>query len=91
MTDNRKLMDPSTLEVLIMLRTNKDLWDERDMEWILSNPRFFDAIDQDSAENDAEDDEDEVTSISAISYQETRSVRQRTGAHGWQSLSSLSR
>ena len=91
MTDNRKLMDPSTLEVLIMLRTNKDLWDERDMEWILNNPRFFDAIDQDSAENDAEDDEDEVTSISAISYQETRRVRQRTGAHGWQSLSSLSR
>ena len=91
MTDNRKLMDPSTLEVLIMLRTNKDVWDERDMEWILSNPRFFDAIDQDSAENDAEDDEDEVTSISAISYQETRRVRQRTGAHGWQSLSSLSR
>ena len=41
MTDNRKLMDPSTLEVLIMLRMNKDLWDERDMEWILSNPRFF--------------------------------------------------
>ena len=31
------------------------------------------------------------TSISAISYQETRRVRQRTGAHGWQSLSSLSR
>ena len=94
MTDNRKLMDLSTLEVLIMLRTNKDIWDERDMEWILSNPRFFDAIDQDSAENDAEDDEDEVTSISAISYQETqetRRVRQRTGAHGWQSLSSLSR
>ena len=90
MTDNRKLMDPST-EVLIMLRTNKDIWDERDMEWILSNPRFFDAIDQDSAENDAEDDEDELTSISAISYQETRRVRQRTGAHGWQSLSSLSR
>ena len=67
------------------------MWDERDMEWILSNPRFFDAIDQDSAENDAEDDEDELTSISAISYQETRSVRQRTDAHGWQSLSSLSR
>ena len=91
MTDNRKLMDPSTLEVLIMLRTNKDIWDERDMEWILCNPRFFDAIDQDSAESDAEDDEDELTSISAISHQETRRVRQRTGAHGWQSLSSLSR
>ena len=74
-----------------MLRTNKDLWDERDMEWILSNPRFFDAIDQDSAENDAEDDEDELTSISAISCQETRRVRQRTGARGWQSFSSLSR
>ena len=67
------------------------MWDERDMEWILSNPRFFDAIDQDGAENDAEDDEDEMTSISAISHQETRRVRQRTGAHDWQSLSSLSR
>ena len=44
-----------------------------------------------SHHNDAEDDEDELTSISAISYQETRRARQRTGAHGWQSLSSLSR
>ena len=57
------------------------LWDERDMERILSNPHFFDAIDVDSAENDAEDDE--VTSTSAISSQETRSVRHRAGAHGW--------
>jgi hypothetical protein len=89
MTDSRKLMDPSTLEVLVMLRTNIDLWDERDMEWILVNSRYFDATDGDSVENGAEDDE--VTSVSAISFQETRNVRQRTGAHGWQSLSSLSR
>ena len=26
MTDHRKLMDPSTLETLIMLRMNKELW-----------------------------------------------------------------
>jgi hypothetical protein len=32
MTDNRKSMDPSTLETIIMLRMNKDLWDERDVE-----------------------------------------------------------
>ena len=91
MTDNRKLMDPSTLEALAMLWTSKDAWDERDMEWMLSSLRFFDAIDQDSAESDAEDDEDELTSISATSRQETRRARQRAGAHGWQSLSSLSR
>ena len=57
MTYNRKLIDLSTLEVLIMLRTNKDLWDEKDMEWILSNPVFFNTVDKDNAENDAEDDE----------------------------------
>lgn len=35
MTDNRKSMDPSTLETIIMLRMNKDLWDERDVEAII--------------------------------------------------------
>ena len=35
MIDNRKSMDPSTLETIIMLRMNKDLWDERDVEAII--------------------------------------------------------
>ena len=87
MTDNRKLMDPSTLEILIMLRMNKDLWDERDMEWILCNPRFFDEFAH-------EDDEiDDMTSLSAVSSTDGgRNVRQRTStAHGWQPPSASSR
>ena len=28
----RRLMDPSTLEMLIMLRFNKDLWDAREVD-----------------------------------------------------------
>ena len=32
MTDQRRLMDPSTLETLLMLKLNKDLWDARDIE-----------------------------------------------------------
>jgi hypothetical protein len=42
MTPNRKHMDPSTLELLIMLRTNKDLWDERDLERILRGDNLTD-------------------------------------------------
>ena len=40
MTDNRKSMDPSTLETIIMLRMNKDLWDERDVEAIIHEEKF---------------------------------------------------
>ena len=32
MRPHRRLMDPSTLEVLIMLRFNKDLWDAREVD-----------------------------------------------------------
>ena len=32
MTDNRKSIDISTLETIIMFRMNKDLWDERDFD-----------------------------------------------------------
>ena len=40
MTDNRKSMDPSTLETIIMLRMNKDLWDERDVEAIIHKEKL---------------------------------------------------
>ena len=40
MTDNRKSMDPSTLETIIMLRMNKDLWDERDVEAIIREEKL---------------------------------------------------
>jgi len=40
MTDNRKSMDPSTLETIIMLRMNKDLWDERDVEVIIHKEKI---------------------------------------------------
>jgi hypothetical protein len=29
-------MDPSTLEMLIMLRFNRDLWDERDIDIVMA-------------------------------------------------------
>jgi hypothetical protein len=32
MRPHRRLMDPSTLEMLIMLRFNKDLWDAREVD-----------------------------------------------------------
>ena len=35
MRPHRRLMDPSTLEMLIMLRFNKDLWDSRDVDDIM--------------------------------------------------------
>ena len=35
MRPHRHLMDPSTLEILIMLRFNKDLWDARDGDEIM--------------------------------------------------------
>ena len=34
MTDQRRSMDPSTLETILMLKLNKDLWDARDIERI---------------------------------------------------------
>ena len=35
MTDNRKLMDPSTLEMCIMLKTNKDLWNAKTVDDVI--------------------------------------------------------
>lgn len=36
MRPHRRLMDPSTLEMLIMLRFNRDLWDERDIDIVMA-------------------------------------------------------
>ena len=35
MRPHRRLMDPSTLEMLIMLRFNKDLWDAHEVDIVL--------------------------------------------------------
>jgi hypothetical protein len=35
MKPHRRLMDPSTLEMLIMLRFNKDLWDSRNLDEVM--------------------------------------------------------
>ena len=35
MRPHRRLMDPSTLEMLLLLRFNKDLWDEREIEEVM--------------------------------------------------------
>ena len=35
MRPHRPLMDPTTLEMLILLRFNRDLWDERDVDTLM--------------------------------------------------------
>ena len=39
-------MDPSTLEMLVMLRFNRDLWDERDLDTVMA--RNYDVTRRDS-------------------------------------------
>ena len=69
MTDSRRHMDPSTLESLIMLRTNKDMWDERDVQWAIDNPGYFDeSSDSDSSQEDMQEEPDLLNRV----------VRQRT-------------
>ena len=46
MRPHRRLMDPSTLEMLVMLRFNRDLWDERDVDTVLA--RNYDVSRRDS-------------------------------------------
>ena len=46
MRPHRRLMDPSTLEMLVMLRFNRDLWDERDVDTVLA--RNYDVSRHDS-------------------------------------------
>ena len=80
MTDHRKLMDPFTLVTLIMLRANKELWDERDVEWILSNPEHFHVVDEGTNVLGGarfRDDRDDLSAISTQSLS-SREVRQRT-------------
>jgi hypothetical protein len=36
MRPHRRLMDPSTLEVLVMLRFSRDLWNERDVDLVVA-------------------------------------------------------
>ena len=90
MTDSRKHMDPSTLESLIMLRTNKDMWDERDIQWVIDNPSYFEETsDSDSIQDEMQDppftrvvrqrtahdpEQDDITTISSISSSSNRVV-----------------
>ena len=46
MRPHRRLMDPSTLEMLVMLRFNRDLWDERDVDTAIA--RNYDVTRRDS-------------------------------------------
>ena len=82
MTDHRRLMDPSTLETFIMLRANKKLWDERDVEWILSNPDYFQVVDEETTVLGGarlRDDKDDVSAISTQSLS-SREVCQCTSS-----------
>ena len=84
MTDSRKHMDPST-------RTNKDMWDERDIQWVIGNPSYFEETsDSDSIQDEMQDppftrvvrqrtahdpEQDDITTISSISSSSNRVVR----------------
>jgi hypothetical protein len=71
-------MDLSTLETLVMLRAKKELWDERDIEWILSNPQDFHVVDEETAVLGGaclRDDRDDVLATSTQSLF-SREVRQ---------------
>ena len=37
MRPHRRLMDPSTLEMLVLLRFNKDLWDEQELDILMKS------------------------------------------------------
>ena len=77
---------------------NSEFWDERDMEWILCSPRFFDSDDDDQAlgvrrPRDEDNDDDDVHSITSSS-QLTSSThgdqrRQRTACLFFKWLASL--
>jgi len=89
MTDSRKHMDPSTLETLIMLRMNKDLWDVRDVQWIIDNPSHFDETagsEDEAGTNQSDDSDDEnintaptISTTSATSSSSSSSSSTRTG------------
>ena len=51
MRPHRRLMDPSTLEMLVMLRFNRDLWDERDVDTAIA--RNYDVTRRDSSDTPA--------------------------------------
>ena len=36
MRPHRRLMDSSTLEMLVLLRFNRDLWDEKDVDTLMT-------------------------------------------------------
>jgi hypothetical protein len=69
MTDSRRHMDPSTLESLIMLRTNKDMWDERDIQWAKDNPGYFEGTSNSDSTQEMQEEPDPSF---------TRVLRQRT-------------
>ena len=79
MTDNRKHMDPSTLETLLMLYMNKDLWDERNVQWILDHYGDFEeptasvSGNRRRRESDSEDDDDSDEENSSFAIATTSS------------------
>ena len=89
MTDSRKHMDPSTLETLIMLRMNKDLWDVRDVQWIIDHPSHFDETagsEDEAGANHSDDSDDEnvnsaptLSTTSATTSSSSSSSSSRTG------------
>ena len=69
MTDSHIHMDPSTLESLIMLRTNRDMWDVRDIQWAIDNPGYFEGTSNSDSIQEMQEEPDPSF---------TRVLRQRT-------------
>jgi len=57
MTDSRRHMDPSTLEMLLILKNNKDLWDAKTIDDILCGNEQLPATTRKRAYSDIEDSE----------------------------------
>ena len=73
-----------------MLRTNKELWDERDEDWILSNPEHFHVAEEETnviGYSRFLDDRDDLSAISTQSLS-SREVRQRTTSSAYTTSSS---
>ncbi len=56
MRPHRRHMDPSTLEAILMLRMNKDMWDEVTIQKIMSKDRQEKAAKRFRRDNDSDDE-----------------------------------
>ncbi len=61
MRPHRRHMDPSTLEAILMLRMNKEMWDKITIQKVLIKDKQDRAAKRMQRNNDSEDDATEIT------------------------------